>query len=156
MLTNAIVGGVLVAIYLVVLVLQLNPHVPVVSATAGRWFVALLAMYGPYMSVVLYFLILMREALASRPLSPAWLSVRLLAWLGAAGAAAASVLTWANLRGFRTVLTEGAAERMRQGAVATTIIAAVLLAIALLRYSFGRRGSRATAPLLVLSLLLPA
>jgi len=29
------------------------------------------------------------------------------------------------------VLTEGAAERMRQGAVATTIIAAVLLAIAL-------------------------
>jgi len=154
MLTNAIVGGLLVAIYLVVLVLQLNPHVPVVSPTAGRWFVALLAMYGPYMSVVLYFLILMREAVASRPLSPAWLSVRLLAWLGAAGAAAAAVLTWANLRGFRTVLTEGAAERMRQGAVATTIIAAVLLAIALLRYSFGRRGSRATATLLFVSLLL--
>jgi hypothetical protein len=66
MLTNAIAGGALVAIYLVVLVLQLNPHVPVVSMTAARWFAALLAFYGPYLSVVLYFLILAREALASR------------------------------------------------------------------------------------------
>jgi len=90
MLTNAMAGGVLVAIYLVVLVLQLNPHVPVVSMTAARWFSALLAFYGPYLSVALYFLILSREALASRPLSPAWFSVRLLAWLGAVGAASAA------------------------------------------------------------------
>ncbi len=154
MLTNAIAGGVLVAIYLAVLVLQLNPHVPVVSLTAGRWFVRLLAMYGPYLSVLLYFLILAREALASRPLSPAWFSVRLLAWLGAAGAAAAALITWANLRGFRAVLSEGAAERMRQGAVATTIFAVVLVTIAVLRYSVARRGSRAAAGVLLVSMLL--
>ena len=58
MLTNAIAGGVLVALYLVVLVLQLNPQVPIVSMTALRWFGALLAFYGPYLSVALYFLIL--------------------------------------------------------------------------------------------------
>ncbi len=34
MLTNALAGGVLVALYLGVLVLQLNPQVPVVSITA--------------------------------------------------------------------------------------------------------------------------
>ena len=100
---------------------------------------------GRTCSVVLYFLILAREAIASRPLSPAWFSVRLLAWLGAAGAASAAFLTWANLRGFRAVLTELAADRMRQGAVATTICAAVLVALAALRYSFGRRGSRTAA-----------
>jgi hypothetical protein len=154
MLTNAIAGGVLVAIYLVVLVLQLNPHVPIVSMTAVRWFVALLSMYGPYLSVALYFLILAREALASRPLSPAWFSVRLLAWLGAVGAAAAALITWANLRGFRAVLSDAAAERMREGAVATTIFAAVLMGIALLRYSFGRRGSRTTGALFLASVLL--
>lgn len=154
MLTNAIAGGVLVAIYLVVLLLQLNPHVPVVSMTAARWFVALLSMYGPYLSVLLYFLILAREALASRPLAPAWFSVRLLAWLGAAGAATAALVTWANLKGFRAVLTESAAERMRQGAVATTVFAAVLVGLAVLRYSFGRRGNRAAAAVLLVSMVL--
>ena len=81
MLTNAVAGGVIAATYLVVLVLQLNPHVPVVSITAGRWFVALLAFYGPYLSVALFVLLLVREALVSRPLVPAWFSVRLIAWL---------------------------------------------------------------------------
>ena len=39
-------------------VLQLNPHVPVVSITALRWFVALLALYGPYLTVAILLLIL--------------------------------------------------------------------------------------------------
>jgi hypothetical protein len=154
MLTNALAGGVLVALYLVVLVLQLNPQVPVFSATAGRWFVALIAFYGPYAASVIYFLILLREALVPRRLSPAWFSVRLMAWLGAAVAAAAAGVTWANLRGFRAVLSQAAAERMQQGATATTIFAAVLFSVALLRYSFGRRGSRAAAVLLLGSMLL--
>ncbi len=153
MLTNAVAGGVLVAMYLVVLVLQLNPQVPLASATAARWFVALLAMYGPYLSALLFLLMLAREALASRPLSPAWFSLRLIAWLGSIGAAAAAVITWANLRGFRAVLTLEAADHMRQGAIATTIFAGVLLTVATLRYSFGRRGSRLTASILVASML---
>jgi hypothetical protein len=149
MLTNAIAGGVIAATYLVVLVLQLNPHVPVVSMTALRWFVALLAFYGPYLSVALFLLLLVREAIATRPLSPAWFSVRLIAWLAAVGGGAAAIVTWLNLREFRAVLTTAAAERMEQGATATTIFAIVLMAIALLRYSFGRRGSRMTAGLLI-------
>src|SRR5262245_39100246 len=99
MLPNALAGGVLIVLYLLVLVLQLNPQVPVVSFTAWRWFVALITVYGPYAASVIYFLILVRESLASRPLSPAWLSVRLMAWLGAAVATLAAIVTWANLRG---------------------------------------------------------
>ncbi len=84
MFTNALAGGVLTALYLGVLVLQLNPQVPVVSMTALGWFGALLAMYGPYVTVLLLLAILGREAIASRPLHPGWLSVRILAWLSAA------------------------------------------------------------------------
>ena len=142
------------ALYLVVLVLQLNPQVPVVSMTAWRWFIALITFYGPYAASVIYFLILIREALASRPLSPAWLSVRLMVWLGAAIATAAAIVTWANLRAFRAVLSEAAAERMQEGATATTVFAGVLFSVALMRYSFGRRGSRAAAVLLAASILL--
>src|SRR5690242_16294825 len=108
MLTNAVTGGVLGAAYLAVLVLQLNPQVPIASMTAVRWFGTLVMFYGLYLSVAIYLLLIVRELLAERPLSPGWLSVRLLAWLGAAGAASAATVTWANLKGFQAMLSEGA------------------------------------------------
>jgi predicted AlkP superfamily phosphohydrolase/phosphomutase len=154
MLTNAVAGGVLGAAYLAVLVLQLNPQVPAGSITAVRWFGTLVMFYGLYLSVAVYVLLLIRELLAYRPLSPGWLSVRLLAWVGTAEATAASVITWANLKGFRAMLSDAAAERLRQGATALTIFAAVLLTVAILRYSFGRRGTRAAAVLLIAATVL--
>jgi predicted AlkP superfamily phosphohydrolase/phosphomutase len=154
MLTNAIAGGVLVAAYLAVLVLQLNPQVPADSITAARWFITLLMFYGIYFSVGIYLLLMVREVLALRSLSPAWFSVRLLAWLAAGGAASAALVTWANLKGFRAMLSDSAAEHMRQGALATTTFAAVLLTIAVLRYSFGRRGTRSAAALLIVAMTL--
>ena len=153
MFTNATAGGVFVAMYLVVLVLQLNPHVPALSETAARWFVALLAMYGPYLTGLLFLLMLARDAVSARPLQPAWFSLRLIAWLGSVGAAAAAALTWANLRGFCAVLTLEAADHMRPGAVATTVFAVVLLTVAMLRYSFGRRGGRLTASILIAAMI---
>ena len=153
MFTNAIVGGVLGAAYLAVLVLQLNPQVPLASNTAGRWLGTLVMFYGLYLTVAIYVLLLIREVLAVRPLSPGWLSVRLLAWLGAGGAGMAALVTWANLQGFRAMLSVSAAEQMRQGAVATTVSALVLLTIAVLRYSFGRRGTRPAAVVLFVALL---
>ena len=154
MATNAMAGGVLVAIYLVILVLQLNPQLSILSAAALQWFLALLGVYGLYLSVVIYFLIVTREFLGSRSLAPAWFSVRLLSWLGAAGAAAAAIVTWANLNTYRAVLSVDAAERMRQGAIVTSVAAGVLVVIAALRYSFGRRGSRLTGVLLGVTMAL--
>lgn len=154
MATNAMAVGALVAMYLAILVLQLNPQLSILSAAASQWFLALFALYGLYLSVVLYFLIVVREFLGTRSLAPAWLSVRLLAWLGAGGAGAAAVVTWANLYTYRSVLSLDAAERMRQGAIATTAAAVMLLLIAILRASFGKRGSRATGVLLAASMAL--
>ncbi|HEX5069152.1 MAG TPA: alkaline phosphatase family protein [Vicinamibacterales bacterium] len=151
MFTNALAGGVLTALYLGVLVLQLNPQVPVVSATTIGWFRALLTMYGPYVTALIMIAILGREALASRPLHPGWLSVRIMAWLSAGSASTAAALTWANLNGMRSMLSAGAADRMRQGATATTICAGILATVVILRYSFGRRGNRPAALLLGLS-----
>jgi len=152
MLTNAIVAGVMASLYLLIVLLQLNPQVPLASMTVVRWFGALLAHYGPLLIAVVYVLILVREAVSPRPLRPAWLSVRVLAWLSAFGAAAAAYMTWANLGGFAALLGESAAERMRQGATASTVVAAVLMVVAVLRYSFGRRGTRLTSVVLFVSL----
>jgi hypothetical protein len=153
MFTNALTAGVLGAVYLVVLVLILNPHVPLISMTTVRWFGALVSFYGLHLTVAVYIAILFREVIASRPLHPGWLSVRLLAWLGALFAATSAAITWANLQGFRAVLGESASGLMQTAAVAETVAAVVLVGVAVLRYSFGRKGSRATGVLMTVALV---
>lgn len=159
MLTNSLLAGALGAAYLTVLVLQLNPHIPVLSATTWRWFATLSLLYGVHLAVTFYVVIVIREFFMLRVLSPGWASVRVLAWMAAVLAAIAASLMWLNVRGFQAALTEDAAWRMTTGAIATTASAAGLLGIAIAHYSFGRRGSRVGASLFVLaafaSLLLP-
>lgn len=159
MLTNSLLAGALGAAYLTIVVLQLNPHVPLLSVTPWWWFVTLGMLYGVHIAVSCYVMIVAREFFAMDVMSPGWASVRVLAWLSAALAAGAAVLMWLNLRGFESALGQEAARRMTVGAIATTASAAVLLVIAILHYSFGRRGSRVGASLfslaIVASLLLP-
>jgi len=150
MLTNAAVAGALGAAYLLVLVLQLNPGLPLWSAETLAWFRALLSFYGLHLSIAIFVLLILRDVVARHPLAPAWVSVRLLAWLAALLAGAAAALSWLNLRGFRFVLGPEAAERMAEGAGALTAAALLLTAVAIARYSFGRRGGRLTAAVLAL------
>lgn len=149
--TNSLLAGALGAAYLTVLVLQLNPQIPILSATTWRWYVTIGALYGLHLAITFYVVIVVREFFALDAFSPGWVSVRMLAWMGAAAAAVAALLMWLNVRGFATALTEEAAWRMTAGAVATTASAVVLLAIAIAHYSFGRRGSRVGASLFVLA-----
>lgn len=151
MLTNSLLAGALGAAYLTILILQLNPQVPLVSNTTWRWFATLALSYGLHLAVIFYLLMVLREFFALRVLSPGWASVRVLAWMGAASAAVASTLMWLNVRGFYTSLPEDASRRMTAGALATTASAAVLLVIAVAHYSFGRRGSRVGASLFALA-----
>lgn len=151
MLTNSLLAGALGAAYLTILVLQLNPQIPLVSGTTGRWFLTLALLYGVHLAVIFYLMMVLREFFAIKVLSPGWASVRVLAWMAAASAAVASTLMWLNVRGFYTSLTEDAIRRMTAGALATTASALVLLAIAIAHYSFGRRGSRVGASLFVLA-----
>src|SRR5829696_6563854 len=147
MLTNSLLAGAFGAAYLTIIVLQLNPDVPLLSATPWWWFVTLGTLYGVHLAAVFYTILVTREFFAMDVLSPGWISVRLLAWLGASLSAAAAALMWLNVRGFSPSLGEAAAWRMTTGAIATTIAAFVLLAIAIAHYSFGRRGSRVGAGL---------
>ena len=130
MLTNALLAGALGAAYLTILLLQLNPQVPLASASVWRWYLTLGAFYGVHLALVFYVLMLLREFVSFGAFSPGWISVRLLAWLSATAAAVASLLMWLNLRGFPYVFDEAAARRFAFGAGATTIAAVVLLGIA--------------------------
>src|SRR3954464_10524486 len=151
MLTNSLLAGTLGAAYLTILILQLNPQIPLASNTTWWWFVTFAFSYGLHLAVIFYLVMVLREFFALRVLSPGWASVRVLAWMGAASAAVAATLMWLNVRGFYTSLTEDATRRMTAGALATTAAAAVLLVIAIAHYSFGRRGSRVGASLFVLA-----
>jgi hypothetical protein len=151
--TNALAGGVLLSLYICVLVFQLNPRPSIVSTTALRWFGAVLSFYAPYATAGLFVLLVARDRLGMRPLRPAWISVRLLAWLSAAGAAAAAVVMWANLQVFRAMLTDGAAVRMRDGAIATSLCAGILIVVAIARYSFWRRRSPTAAMVMVAGMI---
>ena len=150
--TNSLLAGALGAAYLTILLLQLNPEVPLVSRTVWRWYATLGVFYGVHLAILFYVTMLLREFISVEIFSPGWISVRLLAWLSAAAAAVAATLMWLNLHGFPTLFDESAARRFAFGAGATTASAVVLVGIAVAHYSFGRRGSRVGAALLVIAI----
>jgi type I phosphodiesterase/nucleotide pyrophosphatase len=151
MLTNAAIAGAIGAAYLTVVVLQLNPRVPLSSTTSWHWFATLAASYGVCLTVFFYVLMVAREFFSMDVMSPGWVSVRVLAWLSSAMAAGTSALMWLNVRGFTLTLGDAATRRMTAGAAAVTIAAVVLLGVAIAHYSFGRRGSRVGAALFALA-----
>jgi hypothetical protein len=153
MLTNSLLAGAFGSAYLTILVLQLNPEVPLVSSTTWAWFATFVMIYGVHFAVLFYVAMVAREFLTMNVMSPGWISVRLLAWLGALLAGGAATLMWLNVRGLSTALTEIAEWRMTAGAVATTVSAVVLFAIAVAHYSFGRRGSRVGASLFMIAVV---
>ena len=155
MLTNSLLAGALGAAYLTILVLQLNPQMPLVSRhDRGGGSPRSALFYGVHLAVVFY-LSSMLAASSSRSTrsSPGWVSVRILAWLACRlrrGRGRADVAQPARAsHGARPTM---AARRMTAGAIATTAArrgAARPSRIA--HYSFGRRGSRVGASLFVIA-----
>ena len=76
MLTNALLAGALGAAYLTILLLQLNPQIPLVSDTVWRWYITLGALYGVHLAIVFYVAMLAREFVSLNVFSPGWISVR--------------------------------------------------------------------------------
>ena len=159
MLTNAAAAGAFGAAFIAVIILQLNPHLPLSPVVVLRLYARLAIVYGIHLAAFFYTLIVLKQVFAKQLSSPGWLSVRTLAWLCAPTAIVATVLMWVNLTGFRLALTQEAARRMAAGTAATGLCALLLLIIAVVHYSFGRRGSRTTALLFAMtvasSVLLP-
>jgi hypothetical protein len=153
MLTNALLGGLLGAAFVTIVVLQLNRQIPLSWAAVAPLYGRMALFYGPHLTVGFYALLIVREALARRPLSPGWLSIRILSWIGLMVVGAAAALMWANFVGYDLALDVEARRRLGAAAGATTLCAVLLLVIAVVHYSFGRRGSYVGATLLTLTLI---
>lgn len=159
MLTNALVAGALGAAYITVLVLQLNPGLPLEPLLMFRLYVRLALVYAPAVAVTLSGLLILHWLLVRSRGMPGWLSLRILAWVTTILCAGAALLMWTNLVAFRAELGEETARRLAAGTAGVSAAAVVLLLIAIVHYSFGRRGSRVGGSLYALavlaSLLLP-
>jgi hypothetical protein len=140
MLSNATIGGLIVAMYITIVCLQLNPRFPLGSLPALA--TALALSYGLHFTVAFYVLIVVRQLLASEVLSPGWISFRVLVWLVAVAGVIGSALMWANLRGFRPVMDAASVRRMTGGAAAVTVCAAVAILLVVVHRWSGRRSTR--------------
>jgi hypothetical protein len=150
LLTNSLAIAVLAAAYILVLVLQLNPSLPL--TTAGM--LPLLGTFGPFyvlhLTVIFYIVLVLRQMLVPDAYSPGWISIGVLAWLGAATSAAAAVLLWGNLQTFTLVLDPDTKAQMFRTALTLLVASALFVAVALLRAQFGRAARRWNAVLVAI------
>jgi len=159
MLSNACLAGLLGAAYVSILVLQLNPDIALTVGTLVPLFLVVAAFHGLVLAFSYYGVLLAWYFLFERPTSPGWVSVRVLAWLGAVTAGLAALVMWLNVRGFGVVLDAESARRMALGSLVTAASAIAFLTLAIMHDTFGRRGSRFSGAILTLvvgcSLALP-
>jgi predicted AlkP superfamily phosphohydrolase/phosphomutase len=149
MLSNSIAAAALATAYVIALVLQLNPSLPLhpyrfapLMATVGVYYIV-------HLTVVFYTLLVARQLLARELFSPAWLSVDVLTWLCAIAAGAGAVLMWRNLVAFSLVLDAATATAL----LASTFILSATAALCLLMALFRRKMPEARvvwAPLFAL------
>jgi hypothetical protein len=146
MLTNSVIGGGLIALYVTILVLQLNPG----YGLSGLFPLAVTfaLSYGVHATAIFYVFFVLRQLTTAEVLSPGWISFRSLVWVVTAATAAGSILMWINLRSFRSVLDQDTLRRMASGAVALTACAVVALGLALVHVGFRRSTSRVRAAVL--------
>jgi hypothetical protein len=140
LLTNALVAGAIGSAMLAQVLLFLNPAVPlswsVLVAVGWRLYVtAGLVLCAGFYAVSLAMYLLTRR-------SPGWLSLRLLAWMTTLVVGMGATLMWLNLSAFASSLPPDVVLRMTAAVAVQVTGAVVLLVIALVHYSFGRRGSR--------------
>lgn len=148
MLLNSVLAGGLVAAYLTLLFLQLNPAVEWRFGAVAPLASVLFLSYGVHAAAVFYAALVLWQVFSADVLSPGWVSVRVLAWLCATAAGAGAALMWLNLRGLRGSLDADGARRMALGAAVLTLCAGALLVLALVRRSVRPSAWRVGAALL--------
>lgn len=156
-LTNSAIAGALMAGYLLVATLHLNPSFPLSLADVMPLALAMGLAYGANALVLFYALIVLRQVAAVQVLSPGWLSVRVLAWTSTIAASAGATVLWLNATDFAPFLAPETVRRMTLAAIAVAICGGVCLLVALAHV--GRRGTAPSGVLLVttmaLSLVVP-
>src|SRR5205809_350761 len=140
MLSNSLVAALVASAYVLTLVLQLNPALPLgpsrlmpIATTVGLF-------YALHLTVVFYLVLVLRQLFARELFSPAWVSVGVLTWLGAASAMGGAALVWANLETFDRVLEPSTVRQIINGAITLVVSAAFFVFVALLRAHMGSTG----------------
>ena len=150
MLSNSLVAAALAICYVLALVLQLNPSLPLDPARLVPLAATIGLFYAVHFTVIFYFCLVVGQLLARELFSPAWMSVGVLAWLGAAAAAAGAALMWANLHTFTIVLEPTTVNEIAQGILSLVASASLFVVVALLRAHFSPRYRAVWALLLVM------
>ncbi|MGE0704918.1 MAG: alkaline phosphatase family protein [Vicinamibacterales bacterium] len=131
MFSNSVAVGALATCYVLLVFWQLNPHL---RLEAGD-LLPLVAVVGPYylltLTAVCYVLLVVRQLLGRDPVSPGWVSVRLLTALSTLAAASGAVLTWVNIRSFALVLHPEVVRAMTITALTFALAAVAFLLTAL-------------------------
>src|SRR5207237_929681 len=132
MLSNCVAAAVLATAYVLALVVELNPALPLhpsrlipLVATVGLF-------YGFHLTVIFYVLLVLRQLLARELFSPAWISVDVLAWLTAISASAGALLMWRNVAASSLVLDPATASTIVRSGYALAAAAACCFIVAVL------------------------
>jgi predicted AlkP superfamily phosphohydrolase/phosphomutase len=133
MLSNSVAAATLGTVYVLTLVIDLNPALPLTPSRVAPLVGTIGVYYAFHLTVLCYILLVLRQLLARRVFSPAWISVSVLVWLGAVIAAAGAALMWVNLSIFALVLDGATAASLDDGAVVLSVATGAFLLLALLR-----------------------
>jgi predicted AlkP superfamily phosphohydrolase/phosphomutase len=139
MLSNSIVAACVTTAYVLIIILQLNPTLPLDPSRLAPLVGSVGVFYALNLTATCYALLVLWQLLAHELFSPAWISVRLQAALGSLAAAAGAAVMWTNLETFARVLDAGTVTTMARGAA---VLAAASLAF-LIAASIGREASAA-------------
>ena len=145
MLSNSAFAGLLAAVYVTLLLLLLNPEVPL--AAAGPVLAVIVLSYGIHITVFSYAMYALRQITVIEPSPPGWISLRLLTWSAAALSGTASVITWLHAAGLRNALDPRALPPLRLTATLFGIAAFAFLILGLAQMA-SRQRSRTVAAIL--------
>jgi predicted AlkP superfamily phosphohydrolase/phosphomutase len=129
MLSNSAFAGLLAAAYFTLLLLLLNPEVPL--GAAGPVLTVVVLSYGIHITVVSYALYVLRQIVIVEPSPMGWISLRLLTWSAAVLSGTASVITWLHASGLRNALDSRALPLLTRSAILFGAIALAFLVLGL-------------------------
>jgi Type I phosphodiesterase / nucleotide pyrophosphatase len=140
MLSNALVAASLATAYLLVLMLELNPALPLDSRRLLPLVSTVGLFYLVHLAALCYVVLVLRQLLARDVFSPAWVSVGVLVWLGAGAAAAGAALLWINLRTFGVVLEPATVRVMANSIVLLGASSLIFVTLSVIRAQLLPRG----------------
>jgi hypothetical protein len=149
MLSNSVIAAMLASGYVVTLVLQLNPTLPLHPLRLEPIVTTVGLFYAVHLTVIFYVVLVVRELLAREVFSPGWVSIGVLTWLAAAAALAGAALMWANLQTFALVLEPDTVTNVVDGALMLVVAAAFFVFVGVLRAHLGVAGRPAWALMFV-------